>query len=111
MSVKSRDVRWVGLGCLLVGVVFLGVWGARVYRTARSLLAHVEEAQGLLASGSPLDADLKHAGRLVHGVRADVVALKRDVGWATKVGPAFCWVPRWGRYWSMPGRCSIWRTR
>lgn len=95
MSLNLRHVRWVAIGLIVIGLVLVGVWGARVYRTARSLLAHANEAQALLDS-NPLDADLATLGKLVNGVRDDVVALKRDVGWAVKLGPAFRWVPKVG---------------
>ncbi len=95
MSLKGLKKRWIVAGIALVVVVVVGIWAARVYGTARSLLGRLPEAQALLA-GNPLKADPAAAGRLVRGVRADVTALKRQAGWLAPVGPLFGWVPKVG---------------
>lgn len=96
MPVTSKVMRRIGLGSLLAGALLVLLWGARVYRTARSLLAHLDAVQAVAESGSLMDVNLEWAGKLVYGVRADVAALKRDVGWAAKISPAFYWVPQAG---------------
>ena len=100
MSLKSKwrwnKVRRVVLGVALLLAVVLGIWGWRVYRTARSLMARLPEAQVLLKSGPPLAADPMALTDLVLGVREDVVALKRQVGWLAPLGPAFRWLPKIG---------------
>lgn len=93
LSVNARYVQWATIGLIVIGLVLFGMWSARVIWTVGSLMTHVNEAQALL-DGNPLDADLTELSDLVYGVRADVATLKCKVGWATKLGPALCWVPK-----------------
>ena len=93
---KMRVSTRVGVGVLVFSVLWLGIWGWRVYRTTRSLLARLPALQVLLDSGDPLAADPAELTDLVTGVRADVVALKREVGWLVPLAPAFRWLPQVG---------------
>lgn len=95
MSLKGLKKRWIVAGVALAVLVVVGIWAARVYGTARSLLGRLPEAQALL-EGNPLKADPAALGELVSGVRSDVVALKRQVGWLAPAGPLFRWVPQVG---------------
>ncbi len=83
------------MGLLALALIAMGVWAARVYGATRSLLARLPEAQALL-DGNPLEADPAEVGALLHGVRDDVVTLRRNVGWLVRLGPAFGWLPQVG---------------
>jgi hypothetical protein len=91
----ARYGRWIGLALVLVGLVLVMLWGVRVYRTTRSLWGHMAEAE-VLAERDLQRVEPATVGALLHGVRRDVVALKRDVGWLARLGPAFRWVPELG---------------
>ena len=94
-----KDKRLWGIGLALLCLVLCTIWLARLYRTARSLQAHLAEAEALASAEDPLEklrSDPEAVGALLHGVRADVLALKRDVGWLAPLGPALRWVPEVG---------------
>lgn len=82
-------------GCLLIlALAALALWGARVTRAALSLRDHAMQLQALLAE--PAAAEPTAACAVVHALRADIVALDRDVGWLARRAPLFGWLPRVG---------------
>lgn len=94
-ALNPRVKRGVLIGVLALALLGVGVWAARVVGATRDLLARLPEAQALL-DGNPLEADPADVGALLHGVRDDVVALRRDVGWLAELGPALGWLPQVG---------------
>jgi hypothetical protein len=86
------------LGFIAVGIILFGIWGFRLYKTTRSLLGYMEQGMALV-EGDPMKTlreDPETLGALMHGVREDIVAVNRQVGWLVPLGPAFGWVPKVG---------------
>ncbi len=91
---RSR-LRWAVILLLAVSTIVTLVWGVRTYRAARGLLSAAKEAQALMATGA-MDVPPDEMDDLLVGVRADVVTLRRNVGWLAPLGPAVSWLPRIG---------------
>ncbi len=95
---KKRYWIWAGIALVAIFLIVAGVWIARVYRTTRSLWDTLNEARAL-ADGDPMQVlrdDPDSIGAMIYGAREDIVALKRQVGWLAKLGPAFRWLPKVG---------------
>ena len=86
--------KWGGLGLVLLGVVLVLVWVVGLAQTALSLRQHLAQVQALV--DDPRSLDPTAACDLVHGLRDDVVTLRRRAGGLDRLGPAFGWVPRVG---------------
>ncbi|MGC9522843.1 MAG: DUF4012 domain-containing protein [Anaerolineae bacterium] len=92
---KRSHLRWVGIVLVALFVIVELVWGVRTYRAARGLWSAATEAQALMAVG-PMNAPPEEIGELLASVRADFVALRRNVGWLAPLGRAFSWLPEVG---------------
>jgi hypothetical protein len=99
LPVKRRPYwLWAGLVLIGVGLILFGIWGFRLYKTTRSLLGHLEQGMALV-EGDPMETlreNPEALGRLMHGVREDIVVVNRQVGGLARLGPAFGWVPKVG---------------
>ena len=97
LDLRTWSPARAGLALLFLGLIALGVWAAGVYGTARSLQGHLAAAEAL-ASGDPHQAlsDPEAVGQLLTGLRADVVALRRQTGGLARIAPAFRWLPKVG---------------
>jgi hypothetical protein len=84
---------------ILLGLLLLLAWGGykawRIATLAQSLQGRLNEAQALLPGGSGTP-DVQAALALVHGTRADVVALRAEAGPFLALAPALGWVPAYG---------------
>jgi hypothetical protein len=87
-------MKWGGWGLVLLGVVLVLVWVVGLAQAALSLRQHLAQVQALV--DDPRALDPAAACDLVHGLRDDVVMLRRRVGGLDKLGPAFGWVPKIG---------------
>jgi hypothetical protein len=82
---------------VILGVVLLLVWGARLARIGLSLREHLAQAQALIEQAdSPEPLDTLEACNLVHDLRDDVVALRRETGGLIQLTPVLGWLPRIG---------------
>ncbi len=103
--------RRLSMLCLILGLGLVLLWGGlklyRVVRPARSLLSRLEEAQALAGSAGQVgwqSLDAAWLGEMVHGTRADYLALKAEAepwlwltaaaGWVPVYGPDLVIVPQ-----------------
>ncbi len=89
---------WIGLALVGIGLILFGIWGLRLYKTARSLLGYVDQGMALV-EGNPMEVlreNPEALGALIHGVREDMVVVNRQVGALAEIGPALGWVPKVG---------------
>ncbi len=94
----TRRSVMIGLALLLLGITFLAIWGWRVFKSVQSLQENLNAAEDLI-EGDPLQIlqdDPDALTRLLHDVRADVVALERQAGAVARLGPALGWLPKVG---------------
>lgn len=87
-------VMSVGWCLLILGLIMLALWGARVTRAALSLRDHLTQLQTMLIEPTALEPGAACA--VVHGLRTDIVALDRDAGWLAGLAPLFGGLPRVG---------------
>jgi len=78
----------------LLGVVLLLVWGGRLAWVGLSLRAHLAQVQAL--ADAPETVDPTAACVLVHDLRDDVVALRRQAGFLAQLAPVLGWLPKVG---------------
>ena len=90
MSLKKR---WGWLPVLLGGV-WLAVWGGGLARTGLSLREHLVQVQAL--ADTPGSASPAAACDLVRDLREDVAALGRQAGGLVRVAPVLGWLPKVG---------------
>jgi hypothetical protein len=86
--------KWGGRGLVLLGVVLVFVWVVGLAQAALSLRQHLAQVQAL--ADDPRSLDPTAACALVHGLRDDVVTLRRRAAGLDRLGPAFGWVPKFG---------------
>lgn len=88
---RKRAARIALIAGGAVCVVALAVWGVRLALIARSLRAHLAQAQALAdASAAP---DAAAACGLARDLRGDVVALEGLVAAPAQLAPALGWLP------------------
>ena len=95
MSVDRSILRCVGFVLFAIGAVFALIWTFRVVRAGQSLFAHVKQMQSMADQGVGA-MDPNALGDVLIGLRRDVVALKRQVGWLAPIGSLFRWMPSVG---------------
>jgi len=87
---------------LIAGLLLILILGGlklyRLAQIARSFQGRLEQAQALAAGGRDewKDLDLQQARDLIHGTRADFIALKTEVEPWLWLAPAASWVPTYG---------------
>ena len=86
--------RRVGRVLLLLVAVLLVVWGLRLALTGLSLRRHLVQVQAVV--DAPGAVEPAAACDLVHDLRDDVVALRRQAGFVVQLAPALGWLPKVG---------------
>ena len=86
---------WVLLLLIVALLVVAAVWAARMVGHAWSLKARLDALQAI-AEGNPGQVDPQAAIALVHGLHADVTALRADARPFLWLTPYLGWVPRYG---------------
>jgi hypothetical protein len=87
-------IKWGVLALVLLGVALLLGWGVRVAWTGLSLWGHLSQLQAL--ADDPQSLDPAAACDLVHGLRGDLVTLRRQAGGLAQLAPALGWLPKVG---------------
>jgi hypothetical protein len=87
-------VKWGGYGFLLLGVILLVVWSAGLVRTGLSLWEHLSQAQAL--ADAPQSLDPMEACDLIHGLRDDLIAVRRQADGLIQLPPLLGWFPKIG---------------
>jgi hypothetical protein len=91
---RKAWIKWAGLMLVILGAVLLLVWGVGVARTGLSLWEHLSQALAL--KDDPQSLDPAAACELVHGLRDDLVTLRRQAGGLVQLAPALGWLPKFG---------------
>jgi hypothetical protein len=90
----EKRIAWA---LVILGVILFLVWGVRVAQVGLSLREHLAQAQALAEQAdSPEPLDALEACDLVHDLRDDVVALRRQTGALVQLGPVLGWLPKIG---------------
>lgn len=90
----SAWVKWGGYGFLLLGVILLVVWSVGLVRTGLSLWEHLSQAQAL--ADAPQSLDPMEACDLAHGLRDDLIAVRRQADGLIQLPPLLGWLPKIG---------------
>lgn len=90
----KKHIAWA---LVILGLILFLLWGVRLVRIGLSLREHLAQAQSLaeLADG-PEPLDITEACNLVHDLRDDVVALRREAGSLVRLAPVLGWLPKIG---------------
>jgi hypothetical protein len=91
---KETWIKWGSLALILLGVGLLAGWGVGVARTGLSLRQRLAQVQAL--ADDPHSLDPAAACDLVHGLRDDLVTLRRQAGGLTQLAPSLGWLPKVG---------------
>jgi len=91
---KRPKLKYVSRVLALLGMVLLLVWGGRLAQVGLSLRDRLTQVQAL--ADAPEAVDPAAACSLVRDLRDDVVALRQQAGFLTRLAPALGWLPKVG---------------
>jgi hypothetical protein len=89
--VSRKNLNRIGLVLIALGIALLVVWGIRLTSIGLSLRQHLGQVEAL--ADDPAALDPIAACDLVHALRGDVVALRREAGGLTQLAPLLGWLP------------------
>lgn len=92
---SRTNLNRIGLVLITLGIVILIVWGIRLTSIGLSLRQHLAQVQAL--ADDPAALDPIEACDLVHALRGDVVALRREGGPLVQMASLLGWLPGIGR--------------
>jgi hypothetical protein len=96
VPIVSREKR-IAWALIILGLILFLVWVVRMAQIGLSLRKHLSQAQTLAEqANSPESPDIQEACSLVHDLRGDVVALRRQAGGLIQLAPVLGWLPKIG---------------
>jgi hypothetical protein len=91
---RAAWIRLIGLILILAGFVTILIWTVHLARIGLSLQKHLSDLQDM--ADSPETVEPAVACALVHDLRDDVMALRRDGQLLAEIAPLFGWLPNVG---------------
>lgn len=91
---RSAWVKSIGVILVLAGLITILIWSVHLARIGLSLRKNLSLLQDM--ADAPEAADASVACALVHDMRSDVMALRRDGQVFAELAPLFGWLPRIG---------------
>lgn len=94
-SRKRIPGRWIWVSVLLIGLLFVGWKGLRLYDLSRAIMKDIDQLQGLVTNDISFES-IDQVGPILKKTRQDVQLLRKQVSPFRWAGQLLGWVPVYG---------------